>query len=343
MSKPINTALVGFGFSGQTFHGPFLSALEQFEVVSVLSSQPDKVKQKFPNATVSSSLEEVLATDVELVVITTPNTLHFEQAKKCIEAGKHIIVEKPFMITSKEAQEIADLAEKKGVLLSVYHNRRYSDDLLTLKSLIRDGKMGELISFEGHFDRFRPEVRDRWRERDLPGSGMLYDLGSHLVDQAVQLFGRPDKVYCDSIKQRNGAQSDDYFHMVLYFGNKRAILHSSVLVPKAPSMITAHGTGGSFYAFNIDPQEAQLIAGVIPTDDSFGTRTDKGEYTDKDGVTTPLSYEKGAMVNYFKEFANAVRNGGQVPVTPKDAVTVIKIIETAAESARRGAVIDYSD
>jgi scyllo-inositol 2-dehydrogenase (NADP+) len=337
----IRTALVGFGFSGQTFHAPFLSALDEYQVTTVLSTKPELVQKTFPNALITTDFEQMLSQDVELVVITTPNTLHYDQTKRSILAKKHVIVEKPFMITSQEAEELVNLAKENSVLLSVYHNRRFADDFLTLKKLIQDGKMGELVSFEAHFDRFRPNVRDRWRENDLPGSGMLYDLGSHLIDQALHLFGRPDRIYADIMKQRVNSVVDDYFHIVLYFGTRRAILHSSLLVPSAPPMISAHGTGGSYYAEGFDPQEQQLISGILPTTPDFGIRPSGGRYAQPEKPLQEIAFEKGDMTSYYRSFANAVRNGGKIPVVADEVITVMQVIEAAKKSAELGSVVTF--
>lgn len=338
----VTTALVGFGFSGQTFHAPFLNALQnEFTVTTVFSSKTELVQQKFPHATVTNDFDQMLKQNIELVIITTPNTLHYEQTKKSILAGKHVVVEKPFMVTSQEASELTQLAKDKNVLLSVYHNRRFSDDFLTLKKLLKEGRMGELYSFEAHFDRYRPEVRDRWREQNLPGSGMLMDLGSHLIDQALQLFGKPDHVSADIIKQRKNSLVDDYFHVILHFGNKRAILHSSMLTPFSPPMISAHGTGASFFANGIDPQEAQLISGMSPLDAQFGKRNEMAKFAEPEKDLQEIEYETGDMTAYYRQVASAIRNGTKLPVEAEEAVLVMRVIEAAVKSAETKTVVAF--
>jgi len=207
----IHVGLVGYGMSGAVFHAPLIRHVKGLKLAAVVSSNPEKVKRDHPEVEVLSSLEELLARkDISLIVITTPNILHYPFAKAAITAGKHVIVEKPFTVTSEEAGELIDLARKQGVLLSVYHNRRWDNDFLTVRRLVESGCLGELVLYEVHYDRYRPKVRDRWRERDLPGSGTLYDLGSHLIDQALVLFGSPRTVWADLGAQRPGAQTVDY-------------------------------------------------------------------------------------------------------------------------------------
>lgn len=231
--EKIGVGIVGFGFSSTTFHIPLLQTIEEYDIRAVLSSKEEVVKEALPHANVVSTIDELVKrADIDLVVITSPNTTHFPYVKEAILNGKHVVVEKPFVVSIEEGEELISLAEQHNVVLSVYHNRRFDNDFLTIKKLLEEDRIGNVYAYEAHFDRFRPHVRDRWREKNLPGSGILYDLGSHLIDQALSLFGKPNAISADVIKQRPGAEIDDYFHIVLHYGVKRVILRSSSYVKK---------------------------------------------------------------------------------------------------------------
>ena len=259
----ISTLLVGFGFSATTFHLPFLNYLPQFSVDVVISSKPDTVKALLPHAEVYSSLEEALKIhDVDLVVITTPNHLHAPQAELALAHNCHVLVEKPFTLSSSDAEALVALAKTKEKQLCVYHNRRFDGDFLTIKQLIHDGKLGDIKRLESRFDRFRPMPRDRWRENAGPGSGIFWDLGPHLIDQALQLFGEPEKVSANILALRENGQSDDTFDITLHYSDKVVKLGSSAFQAGATLRYDLQGTKGSFRKFYLDPQEDQLRAGL---------------------------------------------------------------------------------
>jgi predicted dehydrogenase len=205
-SRPLRAGLVGYGFAGQTFHAPVLSAVPGLELAAVASSQPQKVQADWPGAAVVPDVAALIArADIDLVVVATPNAQHHPVAKAALEAGKHVVVDKPFTLDVAQAKELASLASRNNRILSVYQNRRFDADFLTLKDLLASGELGRVVYLESHFDRFRPEVRARWREQAVPGSGLWVDLGAHLVDQAVQLFGQPDTLQLDTAVLRDGA------------------------------------------------------------------------------------------------------------------------------------------
>ncbi|MDM5340949.1 oxidoreductase [Fictibacillus enclensis] len=339
MSK-IKVGLVGFGFSGATFHAPLISVLEEFKIEKVVSSNKEKVQQYFSEVEVVNNLEEVLEDEtIDLVVITTPSGLHYEMAKQSLKGGKHVILEKPMVVEVWEAEELIQIAEEKNLLLSVYHNRRWDNDYLTVKKLIGDGVLGEVNTYQVHYDRYRPEVRDRWREKQGPGSGVLYDLGSHLIDQALDLFGSPQFILADVLAQRENAETDDYFHIILGYEKLRVILHSGSMITSQGPRFQVHGSKGSFIKYGLDGQEAALKEGKKPINHSWGA-DDPRNY----GMLVTMDGEKekqetietlqGSYTTYYKKIAESIFEGKIAPVTAHEGLLVIKIIEAALKSSR---------
>ena len=333
--REVKAGLVGFGFSGATFHAPVIEAVDGLTISTVVSSNADKVHRSFPEMNVVSSMEELLTDEeIELVIITTPNEFHFPMAKQALEAGKHVVLEKPFTVSVEEGERLMAVAEENDRLLSVYHNRRYDSDFLTVQQLVQEERLGSVITYEAHYDRYRAEVRDRWREQDKKGSGILFDLGSHLIDQALILFGKPEGVYADIMAQREEGKTDDYFHLILHYGKKRVILHGGSLVKKHGPRYQIHGIKGSFLKWGIDPQEEALITGKVPGDAGWGeeAREQFGVLTNEEGdhvvKTLPGSYQ-----TYYKEVYQALKENSAPPVTAEEALNVIKVIELALKSS----------
>ncbi|WP_236627556.1 oxidoreductase [Caulobacter sp. B11] len=268
MSSPLNIALIGYGYAGKTFHAPLIAATPGLALHTVVSSDPARVAADHPEARVSDLAAALADPAIDLVVIATPDALHAPQAHAALEAGKHVVVDKPFTLTLDEAQAVADHAARVGRSVSVFHNRRWDSDFLTLQALIDRGHLGEVIQYESHFDRFRPRVRDRWREQ--PGAGALLDLGPHLIDQALVLFGPPQAVYADIAVQKDGGAVGDYFHLLLRYPRLRVILHASQMTQATNLRLAVHGTGGSFIKSGLDVQERQLKAGLRPGARSYG-------------------------------------------------------------------------
>ncbi|MFF3022360.1 oxidoreductase [Gottfriedia sp. NPDC057948] len=343
--KKIKVGLVGYGFSGATFHAPFISVLEEFELTKVVSSKKEDVQRDLGDVEVVCSLDEVLKDElIDLVVITTPSGMHYEMAKQSLEAGKHVILEKPMVVETWEAEELIKIAEEKNRVLSVYHNRRWDNDFLTVKKLINEGVLGEINTYQVHFDRYRPEVRNRWRENLGPGSGMLYDLGSHLIDQALSLFGRPQFISADVFAQRENAETDDYFHIILGYDKLRVILHSGSIIPSNGPRFQVHGNKGSFIKYGLDGQEAALKEGKKPTEQTWGTDEPKfyGKLYTVDGekeVEETIETIPGSYTTYYKKIAESILNGSNAPVTGIEGLSVIKIIEAALKSSEEKKVI----
>lgn len=334
----IQVGLVGYGLSASVFHAPIIQSIEGMNLQAVVSSNPQKVHQDHPDVGVFADIDGLLQeSEINLVVICTPNTSHYEFAKKAILAGKHVVVEKPFTVDSNQADDLIALAKEHHVLLSVYQNRRWDNDFLTVTALLKTDMLGTLSTYEAHYDRYRPEVRDRWREQNVPGSGILYDLGSHLIDQALHLFGMPHTIWADLRAEREGAQTDDYFHLILGYPKLRVILHSGSLVKMGGPRFTLHGTQGSFVKYGLDPQEEQLKQGMHPGDSGWGE--DEPDFYGKlSTLVGELSIEAsvptlaGRYQTFYERMVEAIDSGSPLPVSAERARDTIRIIEYAIQS-----------
>ena len=345
----ISTLLVGFGFSATTFHLPFLNYLPQFSVDVVISSKPDAVKAVLPHAEIYSSLEEALKIhDVDLVIITTPNHLHSQQARVALEHSCHVLVEKPFTLNSEEAEALVDLASAQNKQLCVYHNRRFDGDFLTIKKLIDDGRLGEIRRLESRFDRFRPIPRNRWRENAGPGSGIFWDLGPHLIDQALQLFGEPKEVSASIQTLRENGQSDDTFDVTLHYSDKVVKLGSSAFQAGATLRYDLQGTKGSFRKFYLDPQEDQLRAGLSIDDENWALTNNKENgvlaFTNESGelVEETVATLKGEYLTFFNRLAHAIEDGKFSPADASTVIPVIKVIELAITASAQKVSLTFN-
>lgn len=329
----INTILVGFGFSATTFHLPFLKALDEYNVTGVVSSRPDDVKRELPDVTVYASLEAALESEATLFVITTPSHLHNDMVEACLKAGKDVLVEKPAFLSVKEGEKLRDLEANSRGIVNVFHNRRTDGDFLTVKALLEKGELGDWKVFESRFDRFRPAVRDRWRENAGPGSGILFDLGSHLIDQALVLFGVPDRVQADVMIQRDGGQSDDGFFITLHHGEKRVYLRSNPFIAGEAPRFELHGTKGSFIKHGLDPQEAALRNGNLSPDVLETGTLSQGE-------TSAVAIESGRYTDFYRELAASfIARRPLVPLS--DALLTTRVIELARLSSDEQRTIDF--
>lgn len=330
IKNPINVALVGFGFSGSTFHAPLLSALEDYNLECVVSSNPKKVQETLPSVRVESDLQKVLKDPtLDLIVIATPNATHYELAKAALEAEKHVVIDKPFTLHSAQAQDLIERAKRQERILTVYHNRRWDGDFLTLKKLLAENVLGEVYLYEAHFHRYRSLPNpQRWKEASALGSGILYDLGSHLIDQAICLFGLPDSVDADIFTQRPGAVADDYFHLTLKYGAKRVILKASSLVCDPGPRYQLHGTKGSFLKEGQDPQEQDLMAGKSPLDELWGMdREENYGFLSVNESHSRIPTLRGNYGLFYKGLAEAIQENSSPPVLAEEALYVIKLIE----------------
>ncbi|MGL5453047.1 MAG: oxidoreductase [Aeromonas sp.] len=339
MSHPLNAALVGYGFAGKTFHAPFLTTTPRLSLRWVVSRDAAKVHADLPDCQVGSLAQALQDEQVDLVVIATPNDTHAPLARQALLAGKHVVIDKPFALDVAQAQALVTLAHQQQRLLSIFHNRRWDSDFLTLRRLLAAGTLGPITQFESHFDRYRPHVRQRWREAGGPGAGLWLDLGPHLLDQAVQLFGQPDWLQADLALQRQGALSDDYFHVVLAYGELRVILHGSCLVSANVPRFAIHGQAGSFVKFGMDGQEDQLKQGLRPPMPTWGIDSQPGQLsTIVDGhlQQRAVPSEAGDYGAYYRGICAAIKGEGQNPVPASEALTVMALLDLARQSHLEG-------
>ncbi|MCP4426637.1 MAG: oxidoreductase [Chloroflexi bacterium] len=341
----VHVGLIGYGYAGQVFHAPIIDTAVRLQLTTIVSSNPGKVTRDFSGVQVMSDVSALFSdAHIDLIVIATPNTTHFPLAQQALAAGKHVVIDKPFVIDTTESDILINLAAQTGAVLSVFHNRRWDNDYRTLTQLVKQGELGDVYTFQSHYDRHKPTVRDRWREWDEPGAGLLYDLGSHLIDQAVQLLGMPDSVWADLGCQRAGAQIDDYFHVVLRFGERRAILHGGSLVAQPPFRFAVHGSKGSYIKHGLDPQEAALLAGERPCNPGWGVEPKElhGELFKPNGESASVPSLRGRYEDFYAGMARAILEGERAPVTAVSARNVIAIIQAAQESAQTGQTIALS-
>ncbi len=345
--KPINTALCSFGMSGWVFHAPFISVHPGFNFYGVWERTKNLAQEKYPGVKTFRSLEELLTDkNVELVVVNTPSVTHYDYAKQTILAGKHLIVEKPFTATVEQSEELIELAKEKKVKLSVYQNRRFDSDFKTVKKILDEGWLGNIVEAEMHYDRYVPELSYKThKETPTPAVGCLYDLGSHLVDQALQFFGMPLAVFADITINRPGSKVDDYIDLKLFYPTHRVILKSSYYVREAMPGYQIHGTLGSFIKHKTDVQEADLQAHKKPGGDDWGIEPEDQKgllHTVKDGkiIKEHFASLRGNYGDYYDGIYNAIRNNADVPVSGEDGMKVIQILEAATKSNKEKKVIE---
>lgn len=342
MNDVIQVGLVGFGNSAKNFHAPLINALDTFHLKKIVRKSDTPLPDSFSNVELESDLKSLLKDEsIDLIIITTPNHLHFEQARESLSANKHVVVEKPFTVTREEAEKLIRLADSQNRTLTVYQNRRWDGDFLTLKDILEKKLVGEVVEFESTFNRFRNYFKENaWKEKNLPGSGILYDLSSHLIDQSLQLFGEPDMLYADIRAQREG-DADDYFEIDLYYPSIKVKLKAGMLVPEDTPRFVLRGKNGSFVKYGLDPQEAALSAGKSITDEDWGKEPEENRGTlytwDGSGIQTQkLESIPGNYSNFYSKLAEAIVEGKEPPVQPEEAKNVIRLIELAQKSNDEG-------
>jgi scyllo-inositol 2-dehydrogenase (NADP+) len=356
MSGEVGVAVIGFGLAGQVFHAPFVSAVPGLRLEAIVQRKGDEAGKAYPAVRILRSVEEALKdAAVQLVVVGTPNETHFDLAKQALLAGKHVVIDKPFAATSDEAKEVKELAEKQGVVLAPFHNRRWDGDFLTVKKLLDKEAVGRLVTYESHFDRFRPEPRENtWKEGANSANGLLMDLGPHLVDQALALFGAPVGITASVRKDRDLTAIEDAFDITLeypgYSGQHglRAHCRSSMLACDAAPRFLLHGTKGSFKKYGLDPQESALVEGAkVPRvgegewlaepEAEWGTLTVAPVPADPGTLTrTKVKTELGDYRGYYANVRDAIHGVAKLAVTPEDGWRVVKLLEMARKSSTEG-------
>ncbi len=337
----INVGLASFGMSGMVFHAPFLTTNPGFHLRKILERTPKGSKRIYPEVTVVNRYDDLVNDPkLDLIVVNTPDHTHFDLTRKALLAGKHVIVEKPFTITTAEGSDLIELARKKNLVLTVFQNRRWDGDFLTVSRVIKKGMVGQLVEFESHFDRFRNYIQEgTWKEDPSRGTGNIYNLGSHMIDQALMLFGIPEGLYADLEIRREGSEVNDYYDIHLYYNRFKAILKSSYLVREPGPRYLLQGTLGSFVKHGIDPQEELLKSGEIPVGEDWGREDEhfwgilnseiRGEPVRNRMETIPGNYHA-----FYDNLYEAVREGKELAVKPEEALNVIRIIEGAIRSNR---------
>ena len=357
MSNPIRVGVVGFGLAGQIFHAAVIHETEGLEVAAIVERSGKTAAAKYPQASVVSSVEEMLADpSIELCVVATPNDAHRALAEQCLHAGRHVVVDKPLALTSEDAAALARLARNKSLLLSAFHNRRWDGDFQTVEQLLHSGRIGNPVAFASHFDRFRLELKPgAWRESESNGAGILHDLGPHLIDQALALFGEPTTLWADVRILRPEAKVDDTFDIQLTYENAdrehlrglRVWLCSTMVAASPGARFTLHGTKGSYEKWGLDPQEAALKNGARFADEGFGRESARswGMFTAPGTAPEPVPTLPGDYRKYYENVCNAIRGTKPLAVDVGAAWSVARITELARESSRSGSriAVDLSE
>lgn len=337
--EQLKVGIVGFGMTAQVMHAPFLKTIPGYNVVAAVERHSEKSKAFFEHITILKNFDALLErSDVDVVIITTPNDSHFEYAKKAVEAGKHVVLEKPFTITSEDAAALVALSKTTAQIISPFHNRRYVADFRTMQQIVAQQLLGDVHEYEGRFDRYRPEPKPAaWREEAAPGSGVLYDLGPHLIDQALCLFGLPQTITADIRLQRPHAKVDDYFELKLNYGFTKVTLKAGMLVREPGPRYLVHGTKGSFIKWGDDVQEALLRGGILPTAHDWGVEPEEqygllhtevaGEIVNKNVRSLP-----GNFGLYYQHLYDTITTGAPLREKPEHGFNTIKLIELAIQS-----------
>ncbi len=351
MKRVINVGLIGFGNSGQTFLAPFINANDGFNLKKISTSNPSntaKAKSVYPQAAIVSDVDSIMNDgDIELVFIGTPNTSHLNLAKQALLTGKHVVVEKPFTITSADADELIALAKQQNRILTVHHNRRFDSGHNTVKKVLASGGLGKLVEFEVHYDRFRRELRpNAWREKNLPGSGVLYDLGVHLIDSVVDLFGTPKTITCMILTQREGLAVDDNFEIIFNYSGLKVTMKAGMLVKVPGPVYTLYGDRGAFIKYGMDVQEEALKKGANPNSENWGIEPENiwGKLTTEENgvdVTHIIKSEAGRYQKFFQNVYDAIAEGKALIVKPEQSRQVIHLLELALQSNRERRTVDY--
>lgn len=346
--RPFRVGLIGFGLAGHSFHAPFITTTPGLELSAIVTGNPERrhtAAKAYPGATIVHSVEQLWskARALDVVVIASPNRTHAPLAHDALSHGLHVVVDKPFATSVNEARSVVAEAQRGDRIVTVFQNRRWDGDFLTLRRLIAEGAVGQPLRFESRFERWRPVPRDNWRERGTPeeAGGLLFDLGSHLIDQALQLFGPVTSVYAELDRRRPGVQVDDDSFLALTHANGvRSHLFMSAVAAHLGPRFRMLGSRAAYVKWGMDPQEAKLRSGQSPDRPGFGDdpRESWGELGAEDEFT-PVPTEAGAYRRFYEGLVDALRAIAPVPVDPHDAVATLAIIETAQRSAAEQRVI----
>lgn len=338
-----NVALIGFGLAGRKFHAPQISAVEGLKLAAIVSSRQADIRADYPDVAILSRPEEVFADPaIDLVVVATPNEVHASLAAAALRAGKAVVVDKPFTRSVTETEALIAVAKETGGLLSVYQNRRWDGDFLTLKRLIAEGALGEIVYVETHFDRFRPAPSGNWREKVGAANGIWYDLGPHLADQAMCLFGPPKAVYADLANLRPFAQATDYFHVLLRYDGLRVVLMGNYLAADDNLRFVVHGSKASFVMHGYDSGEAAASRpGKAPAADWNGP-TYKAVLVDGRGAEHPVAVTADVPTGYYAGVRDALTGKAALPVSAEEGLRVMKVLDLGEQSGAEGRELPFA-
>lgn len=346
--KKIKTGISSFGLSGQVFHAPFIDLHDGFELTAIVERTKNLSRERYPHARIVRSFEELIALpELELVVVNTPDMTHYEYAKMALLAGKNIIVEKPFVFHAEQGEELKRLAEERGLFITVYHNRRWDSDFLTLKKVLESGKLGRPVEFISAFERFRPRPIDSWKDRADYRVGTTYNLGSHTIDQVLQLFGMPEAVWGTIDVLRDGGGIDDYFQIQMLYPKLKVTTRSGLVMCEQGPRFVLHGLNGSFVKYGLDVQEDVLKTGAKPEGAEWGREPEAiwgtVSYLDESGALVREKVESlpGDYMGYYDAIYATLREGAEPAVRIDDALNVIRVIEAAFESDRTGNAVRF--
>lgn len=348
----VRVGLIGFGLAGQAFHAPVIRGVPGMELACIVERRGMRVQERYPEVRVARTIEELLADkEIHLCVVATPNDSHFELAKACLLAGRDVVVDKPFAPTLRESEELVRLAAERGRLITVYQDRRWDGDFFTVKKLVESGRLGKIAEYECRFDRFRPEPKaNAWRERaDQPGAGVLFDLGPHVIDQALVLFGEPRSITASAFCQRETSQVDDSFDVCLEYPGLRALVRARIIAFAPGPHLLIHGTKGSFVKYGMDPQEARLRGENVPEGTDWGA--DWGEEAESLWGTlsvvgepsVKLKTERGDYRGFYANVRDAIEKEAALEVTPEQALRTMRAVLLAHKSSREKRTVEWAE
>lgn len=344
--EKIKVGLASFGMSGKVFHAPFIHTNPHFELYKILERSKDLSKESYPDAEIVRDYQNLLDdSEVELIIVNTPDDTHYSFASRALKAGKHVIVEKPFTTTSQQGEELIKIAQEQNRMLSIFQNRRWDADFLTVQDILRKGLLGRLVEFESTFPRYRNFIKENtWKETGELGGGITYNLGSHLIDQAILLFGMPEGVYADIDTLRDGGMVDDYFNIHLIYPNVKVSLKAGYLMKELPPRFVIYGTTGAYVKYGLDKQEAALTEGEMPDKPQWGEETPEEWGIINaiiDGKETRYKYPgvPGNYNAYYQNIYEHLRKDTPLLTDAKDVIKVIKVIEASFKSRQEKKVI----
>jgi scyllo-inositol 2-dehydrogenase (NADP+) len=348
----VRAGLIGFGLAGQAFHAPVIRGVEGMELACILERRTNNAKAKYPEVRIARTLDELLSDKtIGLIVVATPNDSHFSYTKACLEAGRDVVVDKPFTPTMKEAEQLIRLAAERGRLLTVYQDRRWDGAFLTVKKLVAAGALGDVAEYEARFDRFRLDAKaGAWREQaDFPAAGVLWDLGPHLLDGALVLFGEPDSICATALRQRPTSAVDDAFDVFMQYPRLRASLRARIIAYAPGPHLLLHGTEGSFIKYGMDPQEEILRSPSAPDGLDWGADWGEdqeelwGTLTRVNESPRKIKTERGDYRGFYANVRDAIQKKAPLDVTPEQALRTMRALLLAHKSSREGRVVRWSE